>query len=132
MNMLKVLFLATLAVAKQPNILFVLTDDQGKYVGGLEHMPKLQVRQFTSCPKYKFHFTANNIQGKPSTTRNKLFQALLLNRAMLSVASELMDRPHATQHQRDRRGPTLRRLSQSSFSRLERQLSPSLDARCWI
>lgn len=31
------------AVAKKPNILFILTDDQGKYVGGLEHMPKLQV-----------------------------------------------------------------------------------------
>jgi N-acetylglucosamine-6-sulfatase len=41
--LLTVLLLATLAVAKQPNILFVLTDDQGKYVGGLEHMPKLQV-----------------------------------------------------------------------------------------
>jgi hypothetical protein len=44
MNLLKVLFLAAAVVAKQPNILFVLTDDQGKYVGGLEHMPKLQVR----------------------------------------------------------------------------------------
>jgi hypothetical protein len=41
--LLGTLLLATLAVAKQPNILFVLTDDQGKYVGGLEHMPKLQV-----------------------------------------------------------------------------------------
>ena len=48
MNLLKVVLLATVAVAKQPNILFVLTDDQGKYVGGLEHMPKLQVRLFPS------------------------------------------------------------------------------------
>lgn len=44
MNIFRILLLAGLAVAKQPNILFVLTDDQGKYVGGLEHMPKLQVR----------------------------------------------------------------------------------------
>lgn len=29
--------------AKQPNILFILTDDQGKLIGGLDHMPKLQV-----------------------------------------------------------------------------------------
>lgn len=44
MNLLfMILFLATLAVAKKPNILFILTDDQGKYVGGLEYMPKLQV-----------------------------------------------------------------------------------------
>jgi hypothetical protein len=41
--LLTILLLAALAVAKKPNILFVLTDDQGKYVGGLEHMPKLQV-----------------------------------------------------------------------------------------
>lgn len=46
MNLLRLLLLTTLAVAKQPNILFVLTDDQGKYVGGLEHMPKLQVSLF--------------------------------------------------------------------------------------
>jgi len=41
--LITILLLATLAVAKKPNILFVLTDDQGKYVGGLEYMPKLQV-----------------------------------------------------------------------------------------
>lgn len=29
--------------AKQPNILFILTDDQGKLIGGLDHMPRLQV-----------------------------------------------------------------------------------------
>ena len=36
-------FLAAAEATKQPNILFILTDDQGKYIGGLEHMPKLQV-----------------------------------------------------------------------------------------
>lgn len=42
--LLGILLLCGLAVAaKQPNILFILTDDQGKYMGGLEHMPKLQV-----------------------------------------------------------------------------------------
>lgn len=45
MNILCLLLLAALAVAKQPNILFILTDDQGKHVGGLEYMPKLQARQ---------------------------------------------------------------------------------------
>ena len=45
------LLLCGLALAKQPNILFILTDDQGKLVGGLEHMPKLQVCMFemTEC-----------------------------------------------------------------------------------
>lgn len=42
--LLGLLLLCGLAVAaKQPNILFILTDDQGKFMGGLEHMPKLQV-----------------------------------------------------------------------------------------
>lgn len=48
MNIFRLLLLAGLAVAKQPNILFVLTDDQGKYVGGLEHMPKLQVCNYSA------------------------------------------------------------------------------------
>ncbi|KAJ6160400.1 hypothetical protein N7470_003796 [Penicillium chermesinum] len=40
------MWLASLAVAnaKRPNILFILTDDQGKYVGGIEDMPNLQCR----------------------------------------------------------------------------------------
>ncbi|KAJ5099938.1 hypothetical protein N7532_006939 [Penicillium argentinense] len=55
MNLFRILLLAGLAVAKQPNILFVLTDDQGKYVGGLEHMPKLQellVQKGATYPKH--------------------------------------------------------------------------------
>ncbi|CAG7977881.1 unnamed protein product [Penicillium salamii] len=56
MNLLKVLLLATAAVAKQPNILFVLTDDQGKYVGGLEHMPKLQETLVQQGTSYSNHF----------------------------------------------------------------------------
>ncbi|KAJ5912375.1 hypothetical protein N7504_001258 [Penicillium tannophilum] len=47
MNLSQLLLLAGLAVAKQPNILFILTDDQGKHVGGLDHMPKLQVNNPT-------------------------------------------------------------------------------------
>jgi len=43
MNLFQILLLAGLAIAKRPNILFILTDDQGKHVGGLDHMPKLQV-----------------------------------------------------------------------------------------
>lgn len=45
MRLLSYLWLASFAVAnaKQPNILFILTDDQGKYVGGIEDMPNLQV-----------------------------------------------------------------------------------------
>ncbi|KAJ5104419.1 hypothetical protein NUU61_001766 [Penicillium alfredii] len=38
---LAVLLLASLALAKQPNILFILTDDQGKLVGGLDTMKNL-------------------------------------------------------------------------------------------
>lgn len=53
MNLLfGILLLATLAVAKRPNILFILTDDQGKYVGGLEEMPKLQVSSGTKKKKH--------------------------------------------------------------------------------
>ncbi len=37
--------------AARPNILFILTDDQGKYMGGLDHMPRLQVRSLPiTCP----------------------------------------------------------------------------------
>lgn len=37
--------------AARPNILFILTDDQGKYMGGLDHMPRLQVcMQITPWP----------------------------------------------------------------------------------
>ncbi|KAJ5493578.1 Alkaline phosphatase-like alpha/beta/alpha, partial [Penicillium fimorum] len=43
-------------VSKQPNILFVLTDDQGKYVGGLEHMPKLQETLVQQGTSYSKHF----------------------------------------------------------------------------
>ncbi|CAI7597267.1 unnamed protein product [Penicillium viridicatum] len=56
MNLLRLLLLTTLAVAKQPNILFVLTDDQGKYVGGLEHMPKLQETLVQQGTSYSKHF----------------------------------------------------------------------------
>jgi hypothetical protein len=40
--------------AKQPNILFILTDDQGKLIGGIDHMPKLQVRDrnFPCIPRF--------------------------------------------------------------------------------
>ncbi|KAJ6043098.1 uncharacterized protein N7446_001294 [Penicillium canescens] len=54
--LLGALLLATIAVAKQPNILFVLTDDQGKYVGGLEHMPKLQSTLVEQGTSYSKHF----------------------------------------------------------------------------
>lgn len=43
-SFLSTLLLSGLAVASsQPNILFVLTDDQDKHMGSPEYMPKLQV-----------------------------------------------------------------------------------------
>lgn len=43
-SFLSTLLLSGLAVASsQPNILFILTDDQDKHMGSPEHMPKLQV-----------------------------------------------------------------------------------------
>lgn len=42
-NLAMLLAWSLTVAAKQPNILFILTDDQGKYIGGLDHMPKLQV-----------------------------------------------------------------------------------------
>jgi hypothetical protein len=71
MKFLRLLLLTTLAVAKQPNILFILTDDQGKYVGGLEHMPKLQVSLFPFHPNPTFS-PKLTLQGNPRSTRNKL------------------------------------------------------------
>lgn len=120
------LLLATLVVAKQPNILFVLTDDQGKYVGGLEHMPKLQVcttmNQIHEC-------TPDRKTVNSRGTRNKLLQAFLLNCPLLPITRQPLDRPYATQHQRNRRGTPVRRLPKSSLSWLERQLPATLDAR---
>ncbi|PLN85287.1 Arylsulphatase [Aspergillus taichungensis] len=43
--------------AKQPNILFILTDDQGKEaIGGLEHMPELQEKLVKKGSTYPKHF----------------------------------------------------------------------------
>ncbi|CAI7611209.1 unnamed protein product [Penicillium manginii] len=56
MKILRLLLLAGLAVAKQPNILFILTDDQGKHVGGLEYMPKLQELLVQKGARYPKHY----------------------------------------------------------------------------
>ncbi|RJE26100.1 Arylsulfatase [Aspergillus sclerotialis] len=53
---LGLLLLCGLALAKQPNILFILTDDQGKLLGGLEHMPKLQEQLVNKGLSYEKHF----------------------------------------------------------------------------
>ncbi|KAB8218769.1 alkaline-phosphatase-like protein [Aspergillus novoparasiticus] len=42
--------------AKQPNILFILTDDQGKLIGGLDHMPKLQENLIQKGATYPKHY----------------------------------------------------------------------------
>lgn len=63
MHLLLFLLLATLAVARRPNILFILTDDQGKHVGGLEHMPKLQVNTILHMKN------AGPTDGEKATTR---------------------------------------------------------------
>ncbi|PLB43296.1 Arylsulphatase [Aspergillus steynii IBT 23096] len=48
--------LSAAEAAKQPNILFILTDDQGKYIGGLEHMPKLQQTLIQKGTTYTKHY----------------------------------------------------------------------------
>ncbi|KAL3476923.1 alkaline-phosphatase-like protein [Aspergillus californicus] len=52
------LLLWSILVAARPNILFILTDDQGKYMGGLEHMPQLQDRLVQKGTTYSKHFCA--------------------------------------------------------------------------
>lgn len=63
--------MTTLAVAKQPNILFILTDDQGKYVGGLEHMPKLQVGLFLPYKPYFLPPQTNTLTRKLSFNKEQ-------------------------------------------------------------
>lgn len=46
---LPLLLLWSIQTAAKPNILFILTDDQGKYMGGLDHMPRLQVISSVPC-----------------------------------------------------------------------------------
>ena len=71
MNVLRLLLLTTLAVAKQPNILFILTDDQGKYVGGLEHMPNLQVGLCLPSKPYFLRPRTNTLTSKPSFNKEQ-------------------------------------------------------------
>lgn len=51
--------------AKQRNMLFILTDDQGKYIGGLEHMPKLQVRAIY-LRRFCSFYPLNNPENNPN------------------------------------------------------------------
>lgn len=47
------LALASLVVAKKPNVVFILTDDQDSHMGAAEHMPYLQVKP-VKVPKARF------------------------------------------------------------------------------
>lgn len=38
------LLFSGLALARRPNILFILTDDQDNHMGGIDSMPRLHVR----------------------------------------------------------------------------------------
>ncbi|KAL4983405.1 alkaline-phosphatase-like protein [Aspergillus falconensis] len=58
-------FLWSIRTAAKPNNLFILTDDQGKYMGGLDHMSRLQVIKGTMCSK---HFTNIWIGRMPANT----------------------------------------------------------------
>ncbi|KAL4932930.1 sulfatase family protein [Aspergillus undulatus] len=50
------------AAASKPNILFILTDDQGKQqVGGLEHMPALQKHLVQKGTTYDSHFCSTAV-----------------------------------------------------------------------
>ncbi|KAL4806255.1 alkaline-phosphatase-like protein [Aspergillus unguis] len=50
------LYGAAAQAAASPNILFILTDDQGKYMGGLDHMPRLQELLVEKGTTYSKHF----------------------------------------------------------------------------
>ncbi|KAL2818147.1 alkaline-phosphatase-like protein [Aspergillus cavernicola] len=55
------LALWSISVAAKPNILFILTDDQGKYMGGLEHMSRLQELLVQKGTTYSKHFCSTAV-----------------------------------------------------------------------
>ncbi|KAL4946009.1 hypothetical protein BDV06DRAFT_235591 [Aspergillus oleicola] len=62
MLLLPLLALGSLAAAaSKPNILFILTDDQGKYMGGLDTMPKLQELLVQKGTTYDRHFCSTAV-----------------------------------------------------------------------
>ncbi|KAI4843147.1 arylsulfatase [Aureobasidium sp. EXF-8845] len=48
--------LASSALAKQPNILFIITDDQDGHMGSIEHMPLLKKHLIDKGTSYENHF----------------------------------------------------------------------------
>ncbi|CAD0092287.1 unnamed protein product [Aureobasidium vineae] len=48
--------LASYALAKQPNILFIITDDQDGHMGSVEHMPLLKKHLIDKGTSYENHF----------------------------------------------------------------------------
>ncbi|KAL2868111.1 sulfatase family protein [Aspergillus lucknowensis] len=61
-NLLQLLLWSVgLSTAAKPNILFILTDDQGKYMGGLEHMSRLQELLVQKGTTYSKHFCSTAV-----------------------------------------------------------------------
>ncbi|KAL6236185.1 hypothetical protein BDW75DRAFT_229751 [Aspergillus navahoensis] len=58
---LLLLLLWSVRTAAKPNILFILTDDQGKYMGGLDHMPRLQDLLVQKGATYSKHFCSTAV-----------------------------------------------------------------------
>lgn len=53
--------LARLAHAKQPNVVFILTDDQDLHMNSLEHMPMVQKYLVDEGTSYSNHFCTISI-----------------------------------------------------------------------
>ncbi|KAL4981031.1 alkaline-phosphatase-like protein [Aspergillus desertorum] len=58
---LALLLLWSMQTAAKPNILFILTDDQGKYMGGLDHMSRLQDLLIQKGLTYSKHFCSTAV-----------------------------------------------------------------------
>lgn len=64
------LSLSQCAIAKRPNILFIISDDQDNHMGSLEHMPRLQKYMIDEGTTFENHFCT---VGNASRIRKKVF-----------------------------------------------------------
>lgn len=78
--------------AKQPNILFVLTDDQDAHMDSVAHMPFLQV-----SPSFSQGYNiADEIKGRCCEQGDHIQQAFLYSSAVLPIKSNPVDRQSGT------------------------------------
>lgn len=96
--------------ARQPNFLFIMTDDQDSLMGSLDYMPKLQAHMVEEGTTYTKHFCTVSIVriSLLHPTQSRLSNVV----AVLSLTSVISDWESGSQYQCHRRQNAVRRIPQ--------------------